>query len=72
MAPGDARYGASAAAVTSLESRIRALPRGTLIATLILLLSAAIAFGFVLQRGGLLLPEASISPSSAPGASPSP
>ena len=56
--------------MTSLVARARALPRATLAASLILVICSAIAFGFVLQRGSLLLPEAPPSP-AAVGAIPS-
>ena len=58
------------APVMSLAARMRSLPRATLIAILILIACSAIAFGFVLQRGGILLPEASSAP--VPGASAAP
>ena len=54
-----------------MMARLRMLPRATLAATLILVACAAVAFGFVLQRGGLLLPEVSPSP-AAVAVAPSP
>src|SRR5580704_8198561 len=45
------------------------IPRATLIAIVILIASGLVSFGFVVQRGGLLLPEA---PSPAPGQSAAP
>lgn len=43
-------------------SRFPAVPRATLAALLILILSAGISFGFVLQRGGIDLPAPEGSP----------
>ena len=44
--------------------RQTAVPRATLAALLILVLSAGISFGFVVQRGGLELPVVAAAPSS--------
>ncbi len=44
--------------------RLAAVPRATLAALLILAVSAAISFGFVLQRGGIDLPVTDGSPAS--------
>ena len=48
--------GAVVATEQPASRRIAAVPRATLAALLILVLSAAISFGFVLQRGGIELP----------------
>lgn len=72
---GGDRVAAPTVSMMSARSRILALPRATLAATVILVACATLAFGFVLQRGGLLLPEASPSPSvltAVAPASPSP
>lgn len=56
--------------MTPLAGRVRALPRATLAATVTLLVCATFAFGFVIQRGGLLLPSA--PPTSEPATTPRP
>jgi len=45
--------------------RAAAVPRATLAALLILILSAGISFGFVVQRGGIELPVVAAGPSSS-------
>jgi hypothetical protein len=45
------------------------VPRATFAALLVLVLSAGISFGFVLQRGGIDLPVARTTPSATPSAS---
>jgi len=57
------RYLRGAVAVEQPASgRVAALPRATLAALLILVLSAGISFGFVLKRGGIDLPAAQEGP----------
>src|SRR5829696_4830424 len=45
--------------------RAAAVPRATVAALLILMLSAGISFGFVVQRGGIEMPVAAAGPSSS-------
>ena len=45
-------------------SRTSTVPRATLAAILVLVLSAGISFGFVVQRGGIELPAAGTTPTS--------
>ena len=45
--------------------RAAAVPRATLAALVILMLSAGISFGFVVQRGGIEMPVAAVGPSSS-------
>ena len=71
------RYRRGAMATTAAEAPRRrpTVPRATLAALLILVLSAGISFGFVLQRGGIDLPVVAGSPeptAQAVVASPSP
>jgi LysM repeat protein len=54
--------GANAVTEQSAARRIAAVPRATLAAILILVLSAGISFGYVLQRGGIDLPVVEGSP----------
>ena len=49
----------------------RSVPRATLVALVILLLSASISFGFVVRRGGIEMPGGSASASTASGGDPS-
>ena len=58
------RYLRGAAPGTKQPSRLSAVPRATLAALLILVVSAVISFGFVLQRGGIDLPVTDGSPAS--------
>jgi LysM repeat protein len=65
--------GALAIGDPAAARRSAAVPRATLAALLILVLSAGISFGFVVQRGGIELPAAAPGPTStAIGLAPSP
>jgi len=60
------RYQRGALVATPAAARPRsgpAVPRATLAALLILVLSAGISFGFVVQRGGIAMPVVGVSPS---------
>jgi LysM repeat protein len=57
--------GAIAYAEPPVARRATAVPRATLAALLVLVLSAGISFGFVVQRGGLELAAATGAPSSS-------
>ena len=56
--------GALAIGDPAAARRASAVPRATLAALLILVLSAGISFGFVVQRGGIELPAAAPAPTS--------
>ena len=56
--------GAMAIGDPAAARRSAAVPRATLAALLILVLSAGISFGFVVQRGGIELPAAAPAPTS--------
>jgi len=60
--------GAVVAAAQPTTRRTPGVPRATLVALVILALSAAISFGFVLQRGGIDLPVVAGSPASTAAA----
>lgn len=60
--------GALVAAPAGPPRHAPAVPRSTLAALLILVLSAGISFGFVVQRGGIAMPVAGGSPVPASGA----
>ena len=60
--------GAVVAAAQPTLQRTPVVPRATLVALVILALSAAISFGFVLQRGGIDLPVVAGSPASTAAA----